>query len=56
MERRKQLVMNAMAAALKVRRAAGITLWTLVCVYDLADQLEIEVRFVDIPMARTNSL
>src|SRR5437762_13235377 len=49
MERRKQLVMNAMAAALKVRRAAGITLWAPVCVYDLADQLEVEVRFVDIP-------
>jgi Zn-dependent peptidase ImmA (M78 family) len=49
MDRRKQLVMNAMAAALKVRRTAGITLWNPVCVYDLADQLEVEVRFVDIP-------
>ena len=49
MERRKKLVMDAMAAALKVRRTAGIKLWDPVCVYDLADRLEVEVRFVDIP-------
>jgi hypothetical protein len=41
--------MDAMAAALKIRRAAGVTLWAPVCVYDLADQLGVEVRFVEIP-------
>lgn len=43
---RKQLVMEAVEAALKVRRDMHIGLWMPVCVYDLADQMGVEVRFL----------
>ena len=38
-----------MAAALRMRRRAGSPLDEAICVYDLAEQLGIEVRFADIP-------
>lgn len=43
----KQLAMEAMAAALKVRREGHVHLWSPVCVYDLAEQMGVEVRFVE---------
>ena len=46
---RKQLVLDASAEALKVRRSQGFGLWTPICVYDLAESMGIEVRFLDIP-------
>ncbi len=46
---RRSLVMHAANAALHVRQSAGLGLWTPLCVYDLAEKLGIEVRFVDIP-------
>lgn len=46
---RKQLVLDASAASLKVRRSQGFGLWTPICVYDLAESMGIEVRFLDIP-------
>ena len=38
-----------MAAALRMRGSAGFALDEAICVYDLAEQLGIEVRFTDIP-------
>ncbi len=49
MEQRKKLVMDAATAALKVRNSVHTKLWTPICIYDCADQLGIEVRFVDYP-------
>jgi Zn-dependent peptidase ImmA (M78 family) len=46
MVRRKQLVMKALEAALKVRRDMHVGLWTPVCVYDLADKMGVDVRFL----------
>ncbi len=43
---RKQLVMKAMEAALKVRRDRHVRLWAPVCVYDLAEEMGVEVRFL----------
>ena len=48
MERRRSLVMDAADAALRVRQSAGLGIWTPMCVYDVAEELGIEVRFVDI--------
>jgi Zn-dependent peptidase ImmA (M78 family) len=48
MERRRSLVMDAADAALRVRQSAGLGMWTPMCVYDVAEKLGIEVRFVDI--------
>ena len=48
MERRRSLVMDAADAALRVRQSAGLGMWTPICVYDVAEKLGIEVRFVDI--------
>lgn len=49
MEQRKKLVMDAAAAALKVRTSVHTKLWAPICIYDCAEQLGIEVRFVDYP-------
>lgn len=38
-----------MRAALKVRCSAGIPFQDALCVFDLAEELEVEVRFTDIP-------
>ena len=43
------MVQGAFAAALRMRRNAGYGLEEAICVYDLAEQLGIEVRFSDIP-------
>lgn len=43
---RKQLAMKALEAALKVRRDMRIGLWVPVCVYDLADEMGVDVRFL----------
>ena len=42
----KQLAMKAMDAALKVRRDMQVGLWMPVCVYDLADEMGVDVRFL----------
>ena len=46
---RKTIAMQAVAKALRMRRSAGYDLDSAVCVYDLAQRLDIEVRFLDIP-------
>jgi Zn-dependent peptidase ImmA (M78 family) len=43
---RKQLAMKALEAALKVRRDMHVRLWVPVCVYDLADEMGVDVRFL----------
>jgi len=46
---RKELVQTATVTALRTRKKAGYSLWDPICVYDLAEKLEVEVRFSDIP-------
>lgn len=46
---RKTIARQSMMAALRMRQAAGLPLEEAICVYDLAEGLGIEVRFVDIP-------
>ena len=46
---RKTVATQSMAAALRVRTSVGLGLEEAICVYQLAEQLGIEVRFVDIP-------
>lgn len=46
---RRVIARKATAEALQTRRQGKCGLDTPICVYDLANQLEIEVRFVDIP-------
>src|SRR6266487_5305298 len=48
MEQRRSLVMDAADAALRVRQSAGLGIWTPMCIYDVAEELGLEVRFVDI--------
>src|SRR5260221_11353438 len=48
MERRRSLVMDAADAALRVGQSAGLGVWTPMCIYDVAEELGLEVRFVDI--------
>jgi len=45
---RKQLAREALAAALKLRTSKGRNLVEPICIYDFAEELEIEVRFADI--------
>ncbi len=40
---------KALSAALRVRASVGLQPWEAVCVYDLAQTLGIEVRFVNVP-------
>jgi len=47
--RRRDLALQAVRAALQARSAAGHQPWQPVAVFDLAQTLGIEVRFVDIP-------
>jgi len=49
MTSRRQSAQRSMAAAFRMRRRAGYDLREPICVYDLAERLGIEVRFVDIP-------
>lgn len=43
------LAREATAKALQTRRMAGYAMWDPVCVYDLAEKIGVEVRFLDIP-------
>jgi Zn-dependent peptidase ImmA (M78 family) len=43
---RKQLAMKALDAALDVRRDMHVELWAPVCVYDIAHEMGVEVRFL----------
>ena len=46
---RRLIARQAIAAALRTRLAAGYGLDHAVCVYDLAEKLGVEVRFLDLP-------
>jgi hypothetical protein len=46
---KKILAREAIAKALQTRRTAGYAVWDPICVYDLAEKIGVEVRFVDIP-------
>ncbi len=46
---KKELMRQAMSAALKLRFSSGCKLSGAICVYDLAQNIGVEVRFVDIP-------
>ncbi|MXY21875.1 MAG: ImmA/IrrE family metallo-endopeptidase [Dehalococcoidia bacterium] len=49
MNNRRAIARQAMAAALRTRLSAGYRLDRPVCVYDLAERLGVEVRFLDLP-------
>ena len=49
MNDRRAMARQAMAAALRTRRSVGYGLDHAVCVYDLAEKLGVEVRFIDLP-------
>ncbi|MDE0069116.1 MAG: ImmA/IrrE family metallo-endopeptidase [Caldilineaceae bacterium] len=49
MNNRRTMAREAMMAALRTRRAVGYGLDHAVCVYDLAEKLGVEVRFLDLP-------
>ena len=46
---RKRIATASIAAALRTRTSVGLPLDCSICVFDLADQLGVEVRFVDLP-------
>ena len=46
---RRAIARRATADALRMRQRAGYGLSGAICVYDLAQRLGIEVRFLDIP-------
>ena len=49
MNDRRMIAREATAAALRTRRSVGYGLDHAVCVYDLAEKLGVEVRFLDLP-------
>ena len=49
MNDRQAMARKAMAAALHSRRSVGYDLDHAICVYDLAEKLGVEVRFLDLP-------
>ena len=49
MNHRRAIARQAMVAALRTRLSAGYGLEHAVCVYDLAEKLGLEVRFLDLP-------
>ena len=49
MNDRRAIARRAMAAALRTRRSFGYGLDHAICVYDLAGELGVEVRFLDLP-------
>src|SRR6266850_654769 len=46
---RKELAREALAAALQLRTSKGRNLVDPICIYDFAEELQIELRFADIP-------
>ena len=46
---KRSIARRAVAEALRFRQRAGINLHDPACVYDIAGQLGVEVRFIDIP-------
>jgi len=46
---RQELARKALSSALKARVQAERTLWDPICVYDLAEKLGVDVRFLDVP-------
>lgn len=46
---RRALARQAVSAALRTRKAGGLKLDQAICVYDLAERLGIEVRFLNLP-------
>ena len=46
---RKTIARKAVANALRTRQSAGLGLTEAICVYDLAERLGVEVRFLDVP-------
>ena len=49
MNDRRAMARQAVSAALRVRRSAGYGFDHALCVYDLAEKLGVEVRFLDLP-------
>ena len=49
MNDRRAIARQAIAAALRTRLSAGYGLDHAICVYDLAEKLGLEVRFLDLP-------
>ena len=49
MNNRRAIARQAMSAALRTRLSAGYRLDHPVCVYDIAERLGVEVRFLDLP-------
>ena len=49
MNRWNDIAKRAFAEALRMRRAAGLDLHGPICVFDAAESLGVEVRFIDIP-------
>ena len=45
---KRSIAMGAVAEALRLRQRVGINLHDPACVYDIAGQLGVEVRFIDI--------
>lgn len=45
---RQRLARTATAKALQIRKRIGSQLWDPICVYDFADRLGVDVRFIDI--------
>ncbi|MGN6369020.1 MAG: ImmA/IrrE family metallo-endopeptidase [Phycisphaerae bacterium] len=46
---RRELARQALAAATRTRIATKRALWDPICVFDLAEEMHVEVRFLDIP-------
>jgi len=46
---RKELARQALSSALKTRVRAARNLWDPICIYDVAEKIEVEVRFLDVP-------
>lgn len=46
---RKELAQEAITKALQMRARVGFSPWDPVCVFDLAEQIGVEVRYADIP-------
>ena len=46
---RKTIARKSVAKALRTRQSSGFGLTEAICVYDLAERLGVEVRFIDIP-------
>ena len=49
MNHRKDVAQRAFGEAMRMRRAAGRDLYEPICVFDVAECLGVEVRFIDIP-------